>query len=278
MRRVGMASSTGIEGASGATTPLTTPVAIPHIVSGAASGTATRLAGSATSGIEPNTGTSTGATPTCAAAVTASTSRAHIGPRSRAANACDHNAIPRLAAHDRRNPTECSRNGSTTKQRDRGEDERAYACGGPPEVAGEQPDRRHRDRTRNRRLPTRHRAEQHEDHGGTRQPTAQPEPPQHRRGEREHERDVAARHRGEMGQPCRAELLLDAFGERTGIAEEEPGENARDPPGSRIALPASTSARAEFATRVSGEPAPSTATTSVTWNVASACFHFARSS
>ncbi len=62
---VGTVSSDETCGANGWTTPPTTPLASPHIVSGAASGTATRFAGNDTSGIEPNTGISTGATPIC---------------------------------------------------------------------------------------------------------------------------------------------------------------------------------------------------------------------
>ncbi len=77
-------------------------------MSGPAAGTARRLAGIEASGIPPNTGMSTGATPTWAASVTASgagTPRpSNFGPRT---------AMPAHAPADRRNPIDPASMGST---------------------------------------------------------------------------------------------------------------------------------------------------------------------
>ena len=78
--------------------PPTTPAARPHIVSGAASGTAIRLAGSATSGIDPNTGMSTGRDADLRGGGDRRAPRASsAGPRSRAVIGRASSAMPRLA-------------------------------------------------------------------------------------------------------------------------------------------------------------------------------------
>src|SRR5213079_2493831 len=64
---VGAWSSVANPGHHDSTRPPTTPVARPSTVSGPAMGPATRLAGRAASGTEPNTGMRTGDTPICAA-------------------------------------------------------------------------------------------------------------------------------------------------------------------------------------------------------------------
>ena len=79
-----------------------------------AAGAARRFASGVTTGTDPNVASRTGVTPTWAASETASGSRNHAGPGSRARIGAENAAIPALAPHDSRNATECSRNGSTT--------------------------------------------------------------------------------------------------------------------------------------------------------------------
>src|SRR5581483_5769688 len=113
---VGIWRTRATGGATGRTTPPSTPATSPHTVSGPASGTASRLAGNETSGTDPNTGISTGATPSWAPRVAPRLSRNHAGPGRRAAHHGPATAIPRHAAHDNANPTECTRNGSATSR------------------------------------------------------------------------------------------------------------------------------------------------------------------
>src|SRR5581483_4595621 len=84
----------------------------PNVVSGPTATAAATFAGSATSGIDPNTPSSIGRTPSCAAAVTANGSHTTDGPGRRRASAVASNAMPQHAPHESANPTEWSRNGS----------------------------------------------------------------------------------------------------------------------------------------------------------------------
>ena len=103
---------------------------------------------------------STGATPTCARRVTPRLSRSHARTAEPAArSAAPSTAMPTLAPHDSRNPTECRRNGSTSEQHRRREREHAQPGGRAAEVQREQRARGHRARAQHRRLPAGHRAE-----------------------------------------------------------------------------------------------------------------------
>ena len=150
----------GWRATAGGASPPTTPATSPQIVSGAASGTATRLAGSATSGIEPNTGMSTGATPICAAAVTPSTSRIHAGPAEPGARsggpAPRCRGSPRTTAGSRPSAAGTGRRASSTVAASTST--RSPTVGRPRKPATSAIDR-HRDGPQHRRLPPRHRAE-----------------------------------------------------------------------------------------------------------------------
>ena len=82
---------------------------MPHTITGPAAGTASRLAGSDASGMPPNTGSSTGATPAWAASVTAS----GVGTP-RTSSGRDRTAMPAHAETDNRNPTDPASSGSTS--------------------------------------------------------------------------------------------------------------------------------------------------------------------
>src|SRR6476659_398523 len=79
---------------------------------GAAAGTASRLAGTAARGSGPNTAIVTGATPSCAAIVTARGSRTGAGPGRRAARGPARATMPAVAATDSHHPTEWTSSGS----------------------------------------------------------------------------------------------------------------------------------------------------------------------
>ena len=96
------------------TNPAGIPAAIPHAITGPAAGTASRLAGSVATGSRPNTGTSTGATPACAARVTPTAVAIGRGPGRARAMGRASRTIPVHAATDRRNPTDPSSSGSTS--------------------------------------------------------------------------------------------------------------------------------------------------------------------
>ncbi len=89
--------------------PAGSPPTSPHIITGPAAGTASRLAGRDESGIPPNTGISTGATPTCAAMVTAS-----VGGTRRRSRAGPTRAMPAQAPAESRKPTEPASIGSSS--------------------------------------------------------------------------------------------------------------------------------------------------------------------
>jgi hypothetical protein len=222
--RVGTVSNAVICGANGRTTPPATPLASPHIVSGAARGTATRFAGRDTSGIEPKTGMSTGATPTCAAAVTPRTSHIHAGPGRQAAIGRASTAIPRLAPHDRRNPSGVEQERVGNEQCGGSEREHTQPVGRPTEISRDESDRRHRDRAEHGWLPARHRAEHHEQRDAGGEPTEEAETTQERGTQREDERDVLARYGGEVRESRQTESLGDVVGHASGVAEEEAGE------------------------------------------------------
>ena len=95
-------------------TPATTPPVMPQTMIGPAAGTASRFAGSAASGIGPNVGMITGATPSWAAMVTAAGYAMARGPGSRAAIGPLSNAMPLHAPTDMRKPTDCTSIGSTS--------------------------------------------------------------------------------------------------------------------------------------------------------------------
>ena len=122
-----------------------------------------RLAGRATSGTDPNTGRSTGATPICAASVTPRAPRSQRGPGRR--------AVMRRGEH-----RDAGAGAAREQEADRVEEERVgeqrapatarastrSAGRGTTEVQRGHRARRHRARPQHRRLPARHRPEQHE--------------------------------------------------------------------------------------------------------------------
>src|SRR5439155_24016855 len=87
------------------TTPAGTPAASPHIITGPAAGTAMTLAGSAATGSPPQPGTSTGATPTWAASVTANADATGRGPGTAATSGWANSATPAHAPAESRKPT-----------------------------------------------------------------------------------------------------------------------------------------------------------------------------
>ena len=100
--------------ASPGTRPATRPAVSPHIITGPAAGTASGFATNAASGAPPNTATSTGATPTCAASVTDTASTSGRGPRRRRAMRGASTTMLADAATDSWNPTEWTSIGSTS--------------------------------------------------------------------------------------------------------------------------------------------------------------------
>ena len=221
---VGSSSRRGIAGDSGRARPPTIPATRPHIVSGAARGTATRLAGSATRGMEPNTGMSTGATPTCAAAVTPSTSRIQSGPRSRAVIGRASSVMPRLAAHDNRNPTWCRRNGSASSSTVAANASTRTPAAGRPRCPATNASTAI---AMARSTDGSHRVMVPNAISNASAATTRPRRPSRRSSgtkQREHERDVLARDCGQVGEAGGPELLREHLGHATGVAEEEAGQ------------------------------------------------------
>ena len=103
-------------GHGGTTDPRERPPAVrPHTMTGPAAGTASRLAGSAASGNEPNTGMRTGATPIWAAVVTPMRSAITRGPGRRSATGRASTMMPADAPTDSWKPTEVTRSGSMSR-------------------------------------------------------------------------------------------------------------------------------------------------------------------
>ena len=101
------------DGRQAGTSPASTPAGRPHTMSGPATGTASTLAGTATTGTPPNAATRIGATPTCAATVTAMASRSERGPGNRADSGAPSTAMPAVAPTDSHQPTDQTSSGST---------------------------------------------------------------------------------------------------------------------------------------------------------------------
>lgn len=102
----------------------------------AAAGTATRLAGTDPSGTSSNTRSRIGATPTCAATVTATSRASHTG--SRCSRARSHGAspmIPAVAPTDSSSPTLVARNGSTRTSSVTARPSTCHGCGGTPRTS-----------------------------------------------------------------------------------------------------------------------------------------------
>ena len=81
-------------------------------MTGAAAGTANRLASTETTGMPPNKAKLAGATPICAAAVTASDSASALGPGRRAARGRPSSAMPAVAPTDNHQPAAWTSSGS----------------------------------------------------------------------------------------------------------------------------------------------------------------------
>ena len=206
------------------TTPAGSPAAIPHIITGPAAGTARRLAGTAATGSPPKTGTSTGATPSWAASVTASADAERPRPRQRVAEGSREQGDARARAR-----REQEAHGSHEQRVDEEhpgdrEREQAQARDGPAERRRHQCDTRHRLGTQHRRLPARDEPEEDEHHDGGREPATEAQPTEQRRGEREDERHVLPGDDEEVGEPRGPEVVdvLDRL--LAVVTEHEAGE------------------------------------------------------
>ena len=98
---------------------------------------------------------------------------------------------------------------------------------------------------------TRHRREQQHDHHRGDRARPQVEPPQQRTEERERERDVLARHREQVRQAGVAVRGHDIVGNRTGIAEQESGQQRAGRRRERCGAPQHDVAQSRFASRAS---------------------------
>ena len=187
-----------------------------------------RFAGSATSGIDPNTGISTGATPICAAAVTAERSRAATAGRGAARrSAAPSTAMPTLAPHDEQEPDRVQEERVDEQQHGGRERQHAQPDGGPAEDTAPSEPRTPPSRTR--AAPTAPTASSCRTARAPRAPRRAGRRSGNRRSsganEREDERDVLARHREEVREARGAELLGDGrSGSPHGVAEEEARE------------------------------------------------------
>src|SRR5581483_10504312 len=92
--------------------PATRPAPSPHTMTAPAAGAASRLAGTVASGTPPNAVASSGATPACAAIVTASGATSHRGPGSRALRRDARTTMPADAPTESWKPVVRTRNGS----------------------------------------------------------------------------------------------------------------------------------------------------------------------
>ena len=110
------------------------------------------------------------------------------------------------------------------QQADRGEREDPARGDRPTEERRGHHERRHRARPEHRRLPAGHRAEHHQDREPADEPAAEPQRAEQRLGDREDERDVGAGDREQVAEAGVAEVVDEIVRDRTGVAEQEAGE------------------------------------------------------
>ena len=178
-------------------------------------------------------------------------------------SAADSTAMPALAPHDSRKPTECSRNGSITSSTITASAERAAGSMRAGRRTSEpSATTASAGRAQHRRLESGHGREQQHDRDGGNRARPERQPPEQRAEERERERDVPTRHREQVREPGTAVRRRRRRRERRGCRRAgSPASSARVVGGSG-AVPRSTTARNRLASVAPCRAADANASTS----------------
>ena len=198
-------------------------------MSGPTTGATSRLAGSAASGIEPNTGMATGATPIWAADVTPRASASQRGPGQRRVSRPGEQEdaerrADRQAEADRPDEERIDEHEACCREREQAEPGR-----GPARGLRDRGETGHRARAQHRGLEPRDSGEERDDADRRERTPMEAQPPQERRRGREHERDVLARDGKQVGQPRSLEPRRGLGVDASPVTDDEPEVERSEP-------------------------------------------------